>query len=179
VQRLHRNADSVTLPLSDKKATLNLIDLFVTPNICTPNAQYLLAKAECDFQAPFQFCSPVEVLQGVHAGLSIAAARVAVAEDGLQSRLAAVVVVAQVQGQVTRTLEAEVPGQLCFRFRTCRTSGQRIPLATTARTQNHMPERLPDCFECQNTTQTHAIYFTLRHVSAVCTGHHQVRITMP
>jgi len=64
------------------------------------------------------------------------------AEDGLQSHLAAVVVVTEVQGQVTRTLEAEVPGQLCFRLRTCRGSGQRILHATTARTQNHMTEFL-------------------------------------
>jgi hypothetical protein len=77
-----------------------------------------LAQAECNFEAPFQFRRSVEVLQGLHAGLSVASARVAVAEDGLQSYFAAVVVVTQVQGQVTRTLEAEVPGQLCFRLRT-------------------------------------------------------------
>ena len=86
-------------------------------------AQNLLAKAECDFETPFQVCRSVEVLQGLHTGLSVASARVTVAEDGLQSHLAAVVVVTQVQGQMTCTLEGEVPGQLCFRLRTCRGSG--------------------------------------------------------
>jgi hypothetical protein len=99
------------------------------------NVQYLLAKAECDFEAPLQFRSPVEVLQSIHAGLSVAAAGIAVAEYGLQGHFAAVVVVTEVQGKMTCTLEAEVSGQLSFWFRTCRGRGQRILHATTARTQ--------------------------------------------
>ena len=37
-----------------------------------------------------------------------------------------------------------------------------------------------DCFDCHNkhNTLTHAFYFLVRHVSAVCTSHHQVGITV-
>jgi hypothetical protein len=98
---------------------------------------YLLAKAECNFKAPFKFHCSVEVLQSVHAGFSIAFVRVAVVEDWLQGQLAAVVTVAQLQGQMARALETEVPGQFSFWFRTCRGSGQRILHATTARTQKY------------------------------------------
>jgi hypothetical protein len=99
---------------------------------------YLLAKTKCDFKAPFKFHGSVEVLKSFHAVVSTAAVRVAVTEDWLQGLLAAVVTDAEIQGQMARTLETEVPGQFSFWFRTCRGSGQRILHATNARTQKYM-----------------------------------------
>lgn len=78
----------------------------------------LLAEAECDLQTPLELRCPVEALQSVHAGLAAAVIHVAIAKHRVQGQLAAVVAVAQLQRQVARALEAEVPGQLALRLRT-------------------------------------------------------------
>jgi len=68
-----------------------------------------LAETKRDLEAPLEVDGAVESLQGGHASVAGAAARVAVLQDGQQGRPAVVVVVAHVQRQVARALEVEAP----------------------------------------------------------------------
>jgi hypothetical protein len=66
-----------------------------------------LAETKGDLEAPLEFDGAVEGLQGGHARVTRAPARVAELQHRQQSRPAVVVVVAHVQRQVARALEAE------------------------------------------------------------------------
>jgi len=66
-----------------------------------------LAETKGDLEAPLEFDGAVEGLQGGHARVARAPARVAELQHGQQRRPAVVVVVAHVQRQVARALEAE------------------------------------------------------------------------
>jgi hypothetical protein len=66
-----------------------------------------LAETKGDLEAPLEFDGAVEGLQGGHAGFARAPARVAELQHRQQRRPAVVVVVAHVQRQVARALEAE------------------------------------------------------------------------
>lgn len=66
-----------------------------------------LAETKGDLEAPLEVDGAVEGLQGGHAGFARAPARVAELQHRQQRRPAVVVVVAHVQRQVARALEAE------------------------------------------------------------------------
>lgn len=66
-----------------------------------------LAETKGDLEAPLEVDGAVEGLQGSHAGVARAPARVAELQHRQQRRPAVVVVVAHVQRQVARALEAE------------------------------------------------------------------------